>query len=289
MTDRAAYLSRTMKSAIRYMQRSRLPKARSNRCVIVGMGPSLSKTLEQHGDLLASETVFAVNRFAETDAFVDCKPAHYCLIDPAFHCATVNSRFKEMQLALYEKFNNATDWKMDLFFPVWPNQIDIEATLTSSNLNFYMCNIVPGYTLPMLRNQIYRSGLLMPPAQNVMVTAIYLSINMGYREIYLVGADHSWMSDLFVGEDNLVYIKPTHFSGNSAPSPLQRHTTLGKPVAARLHDFGAIIHRAFRSYWLLEQYAKSRSVKILNATPGSFIDAFDRVGLENILERDPPE
>lgn len=33
---------------------------------------------------------------------------------------------------------------------------------------------------------------------------------------------------------------------------------------------------AFRSYWHIADYARSRGIEIINATPGSMIDAFPR-------------
>jgi hypothetical protein len=34
---------------------------------------------------------------------------------------------------------------------------------------------------------------------------------------------------------------------------------------------------SFKSYFILKDYGNSRKVKIVNATPNSFIDAFDKV------------
>jgi hypothetical protein len=39
---------------------------------------------------------------------------------------------------------------------------------------------------------------------------------------------------------------------------------------------------AFSGYFVLNKYAKSRGVSIFNATPGSFIDAFERIDLKTL-------
>ena len=43
-----------------------------------------------------------------------------------------------------------------------------------------------------------------------------------------------------------------------------------------LHDVLGSMTIAFRSYWAVKAYAESIGVKIINATPGSMIDAFER-------------
>ena len=45
---------------------------------------------------------------------------------------------------------------------------------------------------------------------------------------------------------------------------------------SHLHDILLSFHIAFRAYFDVEDYARHRGIKIYNATPGSFIDAFER-------------
>jgi len=39
---------------------------------------------------------------------------------------------------------------------------------------------------------------------------------------------------------------------------------------------------AFNGYFILKDYAKSQGTTIINATPGSYIDAFERVDLKSM-------
>ena len=51
----------------------------------------------------------------------------------------------------------------------------------------------------------------MPFSQNVLVAAIYISLNLGYKNIYLLGADHSWAHDVSVNDDNQLCLNDRHF------------------------------------------------------------------------------
>ena len=48
----------------------------------------------------------------------------------------------------------------------------------------------------------------------------------------------------------------------------------------RIHQIYESFSIAFRSYFAVKDFADSEGVEILNATPGSFIDAFPRTRLE---------
>jgi hypothetical protein len=105
-----------------------------------------------------------------------------------------------------------------------------------------------------------------------------MSIAMGYKSIYLLGADHSWLSEITVTETNDALINQKHFydSDHSKGLPLDKGGT-GK---RKLHEILFKFMTAFKSYFEIEDYAKNRNVIIYNATKGSFIDAFKRFNLK---------
>ena len=49
--------------------------------------------------------------------------------------------------------------------------------------------------------------------------------------------------------------------------------------SARLHIILYHMHVAFKSYFILEAYARRLGKEIVNVTPGSYIDAFKRMKL----------
>ena len=55
-----------------------------DKCIVIGNGPSLAKTIEKYGDEVKKMEKIAVNFMARSPLFEELKPCHYCLIDPMF-------------------------------------------------------------------------------------------------------------------------------------------------------------------------------------------------------------
>lgn len=102
-------------------------------------------------------------------------------------------------------------------------------------------------------------------------------IYAGYNEIYVTGADHSWMETLRVNDNNNVVSVQPHFYADSK-AELKRSETEYKGY--RLHDILQSFYIAFRSYHTLRRYADRKGINIYNSTPGSYIDAFQRKNLQ---------
>lgn len=101
---------------------------------------------------------------------------------------------------------------------------------------------------------------------------------MPFKKIYLAGADHSWLPEISVTDDNQVLMHQKHFydqATSKAETVKQENLN-----TARLHTILYHMHVAFRSYFILLDYARHRGREIINITPGSFIDAFPRMNLD---------
>jgi hypothetical protein len=48
----------------------------------------------------------------------------------------------------------------------------------------------------------------------------------------------------------------------------------------RIHDVFRKLYLAFKGYFVLNDYAKEKNVKILNASKRSYIDAFERITIK---------
>ena len=73
-------------------------------------------------------------------------------------------------------------------------------------------------------------------------------------------------------ENFVVSVQPHFYKDNDEEHKRVRSAYAG----LHLHDVLGSMTIAFRSYWHVKGYADSRGVGILNATPGSMIDAFPR-------------
>ena len=274
-----AYL--TGKALSRYFKHCRIPKATGRSCIIAGNGPSLADNLKKDRDILQSTPVFCVNHFVNSSEFTIIKPKYYCMIDPSFFRTTLSAEREKGRNKTLQNLNDLTTWDMHLFLPFLPGQIMLEAYLPSPHLHMHICHIYPGFNWPVLRNLIYRTGLLMPTPQNVLVAAIFQAINMGYKEICLLGAEHSWIEDLRVKEDNLLYTVQKHFSGETDEIPMYKAAPRNTETF-KVHEMLEAFRRTFKSYWLLKEYAAYRGATVFNSTPCSSIDAFERRNISTL-------
>jgi hypothetical protein len=121
-------------------------------------------------------------------------------------------------------------------------------------------------------------NLAMPLAQTVVVGALFTLINIGYKRIYLVGADHSWHESFFMDENNVLYLSDKHFfSEDVQPTPLifgQKETQF-----AKMHEACMSLAYVFQGHQEVSEYAKYAGSKIYNASGKTYIDAYERIKL----------
>ena len=119
-----------------------------------------------------------------------------------------------------------------------------------------------------------KMGWGLPRPHNVLIPALFVAINSGYKRIYLAGADHSWLPMISVNDQNQALVNQQHFyDEHSSKSDLMYKLGV-RP--RRLHEILEKFMFTFRSYFDLKDYAESKGSKIYNSTPDSYIDAFDR-------------
>jgi hypothetical protein len=122
---------------------------------------------------------------------------------------------------------------------------------------------------------LYKSYLGGPPMKNVLIASIYLSINIGFKQINLLGSDHSWTSALIVNEMNQVCLADSHFYDKQSvkQKPLRHIYGSEYKMHEILRDFALM----FEGYHVLNQYANYLGCRVYNKCQNSFIDAFERV------------
>lgn len=241
--------------------------------IILGNGPSLNHTLEQYATELARATTMAVNFAASTDVFTQIKPRYYILADPHFFAATDTDPNLSR---LYTAFA-AVDWQMTLIVPVkYSAKLPPEVT-GNHNISVATINAVGIEGWHWLTRAAYSSGRGMPRPRNVLIAAIMAGVQMGFRKIYIVGADHSWMQTISVNDDNqVVSVQPHFYKDNDKELKRINTAYLHYPLHQIIHSF----YVAFKAYHDIRAYADRSGIEIYNATPGSFIDAFERRPLD---------
>lgn len=249
------------------------PVDKSRHVIVLGNGPSLRTTIADHRDFLMSRDRIAVNFAANAPEFFELQPTGYVLADPHFF----DGISTDPNVARLWDNIRSTRWPMTLFLPVNRKEFVTEMRLSDiPHLTISYYNLTPVEGCKSLSHKLFNLGLGMPRPRNVLIPSIMLAIREGYGTIYIAGADHSWTRTLWVDEDNrVVSIQPHFYQDNEEEK---------KRVATEYHNYPLhqilqSLYIAFRSYFDIADYAKTKGIDILNITPDSFIDAFPRLRL----------
>lgn len=260
----------TLASLARIALRSRggvtVPRvAAGSSIVVMGNGPSLADTIDNHSDFLADKDILAVNFAASTPQFRQLRPRYYVLADPLFFTADPPENIRELWQSI-----STCDWGMTLFIPTRTKTPLLRA---GDNVAVARFNMVAAEGFTWFEKMAYSSGAAMPRPRNVLIPSIMQALRMGYDTIYLAGADHSWTKTLWVDDANHVVSVQPHFYADSDDEKRRIATDyLNYPLHSIIYSF----YLAFRSYHIIERFARSRKQRIVNITPDSFIDAFER-------------
>lgn len=236
--------------------------------IILANGPSLNDTIRDDLKALQANDLMAVNFFAVSPVFTQLKPGMYILADPFFFKADGGERLESLHAALA-----AVDWPMALYVPRAMAGRIPAAIRNNNNICVQTFNAVGVEGFAAFERVAYRSRRAMPRPRNVLIAALMVAVWSGYRRIYIVGADHSWMQSIYVDDSNHVVSVQPHFYKDDES---ERRRVYSEYAGYHLHDIVYSFYVAFRSYHRITAFAASRGVTIVNSTPNSYIDAFPR-------------
>ena len=242
----------------------------TNQLIILGNGPSLRTNLSNDLDLLRSADTLAVNFAANTPEFSEIQPTYYLLADPHFFDKAGDDPNVGR---LIENLNSIT-FPMTLFVPAGARKADSYFHNHNLTVKHFSFTAVEGYTW--FENAMMNSHRGMPRPRNVLIPSIMVGIWLGYKEIYLLGADHSWLKTLSVNDRNeVVSIQPHFYKEDSREQQRVNEVYVNR----QLHEVLESMMIAFKSYHRIREYADRCGTQIFNSTPGSMIDAFERASL----------
>lgn len=248
--------------------------------VIMGNGPSLRSFLTEDPALYAGCDLMGVNFAAITPEFFSVRPNLYILADPHFF----KKDNSDPKVADLWKNLTEADWDITLFLPTnTPKWITDNLNSGSNHLHVRTYNLTPVEGSTPLSRALIKGGLGMPRPRNVLIPAIMMGMRAGYKKIYLVGADHTWSQSLWIDDKNRVVSVQPHFYKDNKE---EEDRVAAEYAGYHLHDILNSLTIAFRSYHAIADLAQREGVEILNATPGSFIDAFPRCDYSSIGSAD---
>jgi hypothetical protein len=159
---------------------------------------------------------------------------------------------------------------------------DFQQLIASNpNLKVRYFNQTPVEGLSFWSHRWYNLGWGMPRPHNVLIPGIMTGIRLGYKTIAIVGADHSWLADLSVNDNNEALLRHVHYYATDGTQPMKVEDRIDRP--RKLHEIIHKFYLSFKGYWQIKSYANKKQVSIINASSVSMIDAFDRKSLPQIL------
>jgi hypothetical protein len=252
------------------------------KCVILGNGPSFSHLYANHKDFLKNKDIFCVNYFPTTAFFEEIKPEYFIICAPEFWMDNIDDIYRQGKEKIFAALNEKVNWEIILLIPFssrtdnkWQEQIKNNLHIS---IRFFNETGIEGWHEIIFR--LWKRGLGMPRPHNILIPAIFNAINLGYKEIYLWGADQNQFKELTVDENNIPLISHRHFYDFDSARP-EHMRKLGKGQR-KIHEILYKFMVAFASYHALNNYSIWRGSKILNMTKGSLIDAFERIDPDNL-------
>jgi hypothetical protein len=255
--------------------RTKLPASFSNpdELLILANGPSLNDTVKEAAAFVKGKTLLAVNFCVTSPLFEQLRPELYLIADPLFWIVP------EKRVQLFQTLAEKTTWEMSLFIPARAMKNRLWQPLLAANphIHLYVYNTTPIEGFQRFCNAVYRRGWGVPRPHNVLIPAIAIGLRLPFQKIYLAGADHSWLPEITVTDDNVVLMHQRHFYDRDH----SRAETVSQENlhSARLYTILYHMYVAFKAYFVLDAYARSLGKEILNITPGSYIDAFKRMSV----------
>ncbi len=256
---------------------NRLPKASSApEFIVLGNGPSLNAFLLEHRNFLQGKDTLCVNLFPVSNFYTEIQPNYFLINAPEMWISDVDAHYIETRSAIFEAVAKKTQWPLVLFIPFAARKYqfwqDIVRTNAQVRITYYNTTPVEGFKS--FIHFCFRHQLGMPRPHNVLIPSIMLALHLQYKCIYLAGADHSWLKDLWVSDDNQVLLTQKHFydEKTAQAKPMQQ---LGRNQR-KLHEVLIKFVYSFQGYFVLKDYAASQKAEIVNITPSSYIDAFKR-------------
>lgn len=232
-------------------------KHRGKRCFVIGNGPSLTPA---DLDKIRGEFSFGTNRIYHIFDQTKWRPTYYMCLDNN----VIAVDFENIEaIGDYPKFLN---FKSARYFKKSDNMVFV-----FSKGKYHIDPYKP--QADSLSNDMSKYSARV---HTVTVSAIELAIYMGFKEIYLLGVDHSYANTVDskgkIHRDSTV--KADYFAGMK-----------GAGSTAGAKEIVSNVDAMNYSYELAKEFAEQKGVKIINATRGGRLEIFERVDFDELMER----
>lgn len=231
---------------------------KGERCFVIGNGPSL---IPQDLDRLKNEYSFATNKIYHIFNKTAWRPSYYVCIDNNVIAEEIENI---KTIGDYPKFINfhAARYGRDEH-----SNIRYICTKGKFHVNLYK---------PQVSELNEDVSEYVAWVHTVTVTAIQIAIYMGFKEIYLLGVDHSYanVADSKGRIHTNPAVKADYFAGMMGTGSEAGNRAIVTNVDAMNY-----------SYELARKFAEQKRVKIFNATRGGKLEVFERVDFDELMKK----
>ena len=235
---------------------------------ILANGPSLKDNLKIINK--KTDQIVMVNYSILTEFFEEYKPKFIVLADPKFFGINTPNLEKNKIKRLYEKLE-LIDYEINLVIPSYLKK-NIDIKNPHIKLIFVNENYI-NIKNEKIRNKLLENNVMGPYLINVSILSLYSSIQMGYNEIYMHGIDSDWYKNFEINNKNEIIIRRSYFYG-------EVEENLTKDKNMKKGDFYKLLLESsnlLEQYKILNNYAYSQGVKILNCSKKSVVDSLERL------------
>lgn len=238
---------------------------RGEKVIVTGNGPSVKEfPFAKYQDL--GYSVCCVNFFAlDEERFFSLKPRYYCCVDPVFADPEFQKTEKGQKLI---RILEQVDW--DMSFICYKDE---HLTVDNDHIRYRFVNRNTYLgSSPKVINYLYSRNMASCGFQNVMVAATYYFIMTEAEHVLLTGVENNWHLELFVGEDNDVYRRNTHFYGTEIIN-VTKNGQIGKGQLYLYFEWYSV---TLKQYGMLARLAQTNNVLVENTCMDSFVDTFPK-------------
>lgn len=238
--------------------------------LLLGNGPS-AKDIDIERICRTGVISACVNFFPNnSDIFYSIKPRFLFLMDPRFF---TDSRKNDEDIILEKKLAEV-DWEMTIVIPAGYNyNINNEKIdCFHLNTNYYQDERSERIF------KLYDENTISPGAMNVIIAAMYFLIASGYKRILFAGVDMSEFKDIYVDENNRIFVESTHFYGKRKFYPDE--VGVGK---YDIHEYLSFYLKMFYEFSIIAEYAKWKNTDIYNLSSNSYLDNFRKLSEDKAI------
>ena len=255
-------------------------KEKKESVYILASGISLKYDISNYIQQLSGKNLLVMNQFVFSDLFLLLKPKYYVLADPICWNNKASDTERDIVLKIINGLIDYVSWDITLFVPIPALKSErMKMFKKNSHIKLTGYSSISLYGFLFFQNFWYKKNVGMPSPQTVLNASIFLALNSGYKEIYLLGADHTWIKQLSVGFDGLIYNEDNHFYDKQKAKKVA--IIDGDNKDWTIEKWLLYVAKLFRSHYILKDYAKYLNVKIYNLTSDTMLDVYDRKKIED--------